>query len=357
MPHYTPTAPRVSVLMAVHDAEKTVRRAVESLQSQTLHNFELIVVDVDSSDDTPRLLSSLAERDMRIHVTSVGDCARSEALNLALERSCGSYLLVMDADGWADQTMLEELVDLAEEGSLELAIGGYSLSVGVRGGRMSQVDVSAARKVFPTQQAFRADAWRLFASGQLLPASAKLFLRSAVEERGVRFPADSASDHSFVIDFLRDVERVGVLGGTCYHLSRHLGTSELQDADTMCFRMIDDEHTALLDLYRHWLLDGDAASMDMLQSRYMEQLAGYIEGICRPGSSVSAAEQRKRVASIIDTDRAQLAASVAHPQAPSARALQAAIRARNAVLTYVQTRLISILRRGAVAEMVPDIFL
>ena len=357
MSHYTPMTPTVSVLMAVHDAEGTVRRAVESLQGQTMRNFELIVVDVGSTDDTTRLLRSLAERDVRLQVVRAQDCARSVALDIALGRARGAYVLVMDADGWADQTMLEDLVDLAQDESLELVIGGYSLSVGVGGGRMSQVDVAAEGEVFPTQVAFRTAAWRLFATGQLLPASAKLFSRAAIEGRGVRFSAQGSSDHAFVISFLRDVERVGVLGGTCYHLSRRLGALASAGAQALSYRALEDEHTALLDLYHHWLLDGDAASMEMLQNRYVEQLAGCIEGVCRLGSPVPASEQRKVVASMIDTDRAQLAASVARPHAPSARALLAPIRTHNAMLACVQTRLVSLLRRGAPAEMVPDTFL
>ena len=126
MTHYTPTSPKVSVLMVSHDAEKTVRRAVESLQNQTFGNFELIVVDAGSTDETARLLSALADRDMRVSVAQAGECGRQDALNLALDRARGDYLLVFDADGWADPTMLEELA-AGQVGSLELVIGGFSL--------------------------------------------------------------------------------------------------------------------------------------------------------------------------------------------------------------------------------------
>ena len=83
--------------MSTHDAGGSVRRAIESIQNQTFRDFELIVVDAGSTDSTVRLLDSLAERDLRIQVVHADACNRQEALDLALERAGGRYLVVADA--------------------------------------------------------------------------------------------------------------------------------------------------------------------------------------------------------------------------------------------------------------------
>ena len=56
MTGFSPTSPVGSVLMAVHDGEPTVRRALESLQAQTCTNFEVVAVDAGSTDGTARIL-------------------------------------------------------------------------------------------------------------------------------------------------------------------------------------------------------------------------------------------------------------------------------------------------------------
>ena len=357
MPGHAPTAPVVSVLMVARDAEGSVRRAVESVQNQSLSELELVVVDAGSRDATLRQLEAIAERDLRVEVVRADRCGRQRALGLALERARGAYLVVMDADGWARPSMLADMVGLARERALELVVGGIELSVSVAEGRPSEVELSAEAEVFPAQHEFRAAAWRLLSSGLLLPASAKLFERSRVGEVGASFSPDHATDHSFTIGYLRDVERVGVLGGTCYHVGRVLGAGVRRDAGNEGYRRLEAEQDALVSLYRHWGLEGDVSSMEMLQSRYIEQLVGCVEGACGRGTGLSSGEQRRLVANMIGTERARVASSVARPRSNDARSLLAPIRSGNVALVCAQARLMGLLSRGRVANVVPDVYL
>lgn len=351
MPHYTPTSPAVSVLMVVMGAERSVRRAVESVQNQTLSNIQLVVVDAVGSGQVTRQLELIAERDLRVELVSAGGCARQEALDLALERSRGTYVAVVDADGWAAPKMLEELVGLADDRALELVVGGFTLALETAGGRTAELDVASEDEVFLTQHEFRAAAWRMFATGQLLPASAKLFRRDRAEGWGARFSAERESDHGFVISYLRDVERVGVSSKTLYHVSRSVAGRPEGG-----YRHLEEEHEALLGLYRHWGLEGDAASMETLQNRYIEQLVDCVEDICRVGSPVSSGEQRRQVERMLGTEHARFAASVARPRSSQARSMIAPIRAGNVTLVCVQARLLSLLRGARSLDVAPDAF-
>lgn len=357
MPRHAPTAPAVSVLMVTRDAEGSVRRAVESVQNQSLRELELVVVDAGSRDATARQLEAIAERDLRVEVVRADRCGRQRALGLALERARGTYVVVMDADGWARPTMLADMVSLARERSLELVVGGIELSVSVTGGRTIEVSLESDPEVFPAQHEFRAAAWRLFSSGLLLPASAKLFERARAAEVGAAFAPERATDHSFTLSYLRDVERVGVLGGTCYHVDRSFDASVRREAGREGYRRLEAEQDALVALYRHWGLEGDVASMEMLQSRYVEQLVGCVEGACGRGSALSSAEQRRLVGDMIGTERARVAASVARPRGNDARSMLMPIRSGNVALVCAQARLMDLLGRGRPAEVVPDAYL
>ena len=343
MAHGTSRGPVVSVLMAVHDAESSVRRAVESFQNQTLRDLELVVVDAGSRDATARTVEALAERDLRIELVRADACSRQEALDVALERAGGRYVVVADADGCARPDMLSELV-----------VGGVELGLVGEGGRETEVELSSEETVFPTQHDFRTSAWQLFASGQLMPAAGKLLLRERALNLGLSFAGDGPSDHLFVLGYLSDVERVGVLGGVCYRLDRQTAPVERCLARAEGYRLLEREHAALLVLYRHWGLEGDAASMAMLQSRYMERLVACVEGVC--GSGLPPAEQRRAVEAMIETEQARLAASVARPSSSAARSMLAPVRGRSVRLVCAQARLLSLLGGGRAAWAMPDAY-
>lgn len=365
MPHYTPSAPTVSVLMAVHDGDTCVRRAVESLRAQSLRNFELIVVDMGSRDGTLRILNTIAEREQRLYVVRAGRISRGQALQLALERAYGTYIVVMDADGWVEPSLLEDLVSAAEKNSLELVVGGYGLLLSQDGKRVDEVEVAAPNEVFPTQHDFRAAAWRLFGSGQLLPASGKLFVREKALAWDARFDddlgsdAELGSDHGFVLRYLSRVERVGIVEAVHYHVERTTKGDLPTGSALASYRHLDAEHTLLLELYREWGFDGDAASIQMLQDRYAVRLMSCVEGACTREGSASASERNEAVAEMISSDRSQLAASVAKPKGRLAKALLSSIRSRNVKGTCLSARLVSTLSRNSLAAgtVSPDAYL
>ena len=363
MTGFSPTSPVVSVLMAVHGTDSTARRAIESLQAQTLTNFEVIVIDASSAGDTARMLDVMSERDMRIDVTHVAGLACSEALDLALSRARGEYVVVMQPGSWVEPAFLAELTDAAREGGLELAIGGFTVNVAL-GPREVSLQAGAGRRTFLTQHDFRAAAWSLFDEGLLAPACAKLYDRSLAVEKGVSFAATGQSDddlpamagHTFELAFLRDVERVGMVGTTRCHVAVSLRPGEGPMAAARAFDRLEGEYAATLDLLREWGMEGDAASMEVLQRRYVEMLASCIDAIASRGPIAPTSAEVERISKMIVTDRAQLAASVAEPRDGFTRAMMPSIRNGNARKAYTQAKLWGLLRHGMPAGMVPDAY-
>ncbi len=348
--------PLVSVVVLAHNAETSVRRAIESIHNQTYDHCEIVAVDDGSTDRTGALLAASAERDVRMQVVGTAAHGTCSALDLALDSCDGDYVLVFDQDSWAEPTFISELVGMAEESCLDLVVGGFSLGIHREGNSHgASVVVNGPRSVFITQHDFRASAWQLFDSGQLLPTSGKLFSREAIDAYGVRFDPFSADDHSFVTSFLRDAERVGVTGTARYHVERLLQNAA--DAIAGEYDRLETEHEDLVQLYRHWGLEGDSASMEMLQRRYLERLVDCIEDVCVGRCGMSGAERRQLVATMIGTDRAKLAASVARPQSGTAKALVSPIRSGNVSLTYAQAWIASLMRKYVGPDTIaPDSF-
>jgi glycosyltransferase involved in cell wall biosynthesis len=90
------TEPLVSVLLPVHDGERFLREAVESVLAQTLRSLQVIAVDDGSTDGTRAILDSF--RDERLWIVSQPHLGLVAALNRAAREAGGSHLTRMDAD-------------------------------------------------------------------------------------------------------------------------------------------------------------------------------------------------------------------------------------------------------------------
>jgi len=341
-----PTQPQISIIMPAYNVGQYVRRAVESLQKQTLRNFELLVVDDGSSDQTGRILDTLADHDYRITVFHTENGGAPAARNLALDRARGTYVYFMDADDWAEPTMLQDMYDLAEERHLELVVAGFYIDTyyGDNGEHTTEIK-SRPSALYPTQQEFRAAAWQMFDQNLLYPPWNKLFLRERIERLQLRFRPTFMDDFPYVLDYIRDVERVGVMEHPYYHFIRARAESETARWRPNLYEKREEEHGWMLDLYHHWGLDGDPACMEMIQRRYIERLIGCIENVCNPACELSTREKLDQIEMMICSDRAQLAVATAHPRSRMMKTMLVPVKAKNARMALREGQLISYVKR------------
>jgi len=89
-------APKISVLLAVYNAEKYVGEAIDSLLNQTFSDFEVIVVNDGSTDKSLEILNQFS--DPRLKVISQRNHGLASSLNTAANHATGEYLARMDAD-------------------------------------------------------------------------------------------------------------------------------------------------------------------------------------------------------------------------------------------------------------------
>lgn len=90
--------PRVSVAMAVHDGERYLAQAVDSILAQTHEDFELLALDDGSTDASREILEGYAKRDARVRVIARPQRGLVASLNELLAEAQGEYLARMDAD-------------------------------------------------------------------------------------------------------------------------------------------------------------------------------------------------------------------------------------------------------------------
>lgn len=91
--------PKVSVIMGVYNGAETVSSAIESILNQTFRDFEFIICNDCSTDNTPEIIKEYKKLDQRIFfLTNQINSGLAYSLNKCIEIACGEYIARMDAD-------------------------------------------------------------------------------------------------------------------------------------------------------------------------------------------------------------------------------------------------------------------
>ena len=116
---------KISIIMPVYGVEDYVGRAIESMQAQTLTEWEFFCVDDGSPDRSGEICDRYAEKDSRITVIHKENGGAPSARNIAIDRAKGKYMYFLDSDDWAEPDMLEDMYNLAERDGAQLTVAGY----------------------------------------------------------------------------------------------------------------------------------------------------------------------------------------------------------------------------------------
>lgn len=115
MPNQQPNQPLVSVLLVTYNSENYIEQTIKSILSQNLHNFELLILDNNSSDKTVDFIKKFAHLDLRVKLTrSKINRGPYSALNLLLTYAKGKYIAIQDHDDLWLKDKLKLQVDFLE---------------------------------------------------------------------------------------------------------------------------------------------------------------------------------------------------------------------------------------------------
>jgi len=111
----------VSVIMPAFNAQDCVVAALQSVMDQTEQDFEVIVVDDCSSDETAAVVSAFAKREPRVRlITLAANVGPGAARNLAIEAATGSWVALLDADDRYCPSRLEQLLEMATRNGADM---------------------------------------------------------------------------------------------------------------------------------------------------------------------------------------------------------------------------------------------
>jgi len=252
------TNPAVSVVVPVHNNEKTVRRSLESLLSQSLKHLEIVVVLDGCCDESAKEVRQLAKGESRLRIVALEENVGVMAARArGVSETTAPFVGFADADDVAKSRMYELLLESAQSAEADIVVGSADRVSAER--RFLGPKVAFRKNAVITRSIFESYCSLRFGSGVLWN---KLYRRNLIVKHGLALPGwrqDTSEDTIVNIGCFLDAQRVAVMKESVYEYIEREGSATAYQ----------DSAAALCGLVR-----GYAAALEIHSSRPPHVLAG-----------------------------------------------------------------------------------
>ena len=211
-------APEISIVVPVYNAAATIEACVKSVLEQDFTQWELILVDDGSADESVKICSKLATDDSRITLLQQEHKGVSAARNLALNTAKGNYICFIDSD---DTVEPDYLSSLYEHRNFDMVICGYFVDEYDNKNNLLQ------KKIFnpaPISQETIGDKERLiplFTSGMININCNKLLKSKIIKKNNLKYCSyPITEDYIFMLNYMLYANSIQTIEKPLYHWIR-----------------------------------------------------------------------------------------------------------------------------------------
>ena len=161
----------ISVIVPVYKVEKYLPQCIESILCQSYKDFEVILVDDGSPDNSGALCDTYAKKDSRINVIHKENGGVSSARNAGLDSAKGDWICFVDSDDWVEPDFLQELLNTVIASNSEVAVCGI---VGEKRKPVRFLNWSSASVALFSQKGFGGFSWQKIVKADLVNGDEKI---------------------------------------------------------------------------------------------------------------------------------------------------------------------------------------
>lgn len=199
---------KVSVIVPVYNAEHIISSCIESVLYQDYSNFELIIINDGSTDNSLMIISKYAEKDTRIRIISQENSGVSIARNVGIENSTGDYITFLDSDDRYAPGYISRMVAVSEKYNSDLVICGYLTTP-------EKKEVNIGNHTYESLAGLECEFVSLRESGILNAPWNKLFKRDLICSKFNRNIC-LGEDLLFVYDYLHGCKKISIISDCLY---------------------------------------------------------------------------------------------------------------------------------------------
>lgn len=116
---------KVSIIIPVYNSEQYLQKCLESIRVQTFKDYEVILVNDGSTDNSEMICRQFINADSRFHLYCQSNLGASVARNKGIKLSKGEYIIFIDSDDWVENDYIQKLISVQERNPTDLIIWGF----------------------------------------------------------------------------------------------------------------------------------------------------------------------------------------------------------------------------------------
>lgn len=226
--------PYVSIIVPIYNSEKSLQKCIDTILEQSFKDFEVLLIDDGSKDESLKICKSYAARDKRIKSFSKENGGVSSARNYGIKNALGQWIAFIDSDDYISPMYLEKLCNEVQE-----CQNSNSIVMENIGGERRALKIVKENKNISGQ-----DMYRYFLENELFRLSApygKLYNAKIIRRNNILFPdgISMGEDMIFMGRYMNCVESAIVLKREDYIVTDTEGTLSKGyysvDSEQKCF--------------------------------------------------------------------------------------------------------------------------
>ena len=119
--------PEISVIIPVYNSQMHLKECLESLQRQSFSDFEVLIINNGSTDNSSKIAGEFSNSDSRFKLIEHNHGRQGEARNVGLDNASGNYIAFVDSDDTVLEHYLEKLYTAITGNQADVAVCGYRL--------------------------------------------------------------------------------------------------------------------------------------------------------------------------------------------------------------------------------------
>ncbi len=218
----------VSIIVPIYNAGAQLRRCVDSILTQEFQDFELLLMDDGSTDDSAQIIDEYAQKDARVHAVHKANSGVSDTRNQAMRLAKGTYIQFVDADDWLSRDATKLMVRAIEESGADMVITDFYRVIGTRLSRKGDIDEEGAI----TRREYADDMLEDPADFYYGVVWNKLYKRSILEEHHLEMDVtlNWCEDFIFNMEYVLHCRTIQVLKAPVYYYVRTHGSLVAQNS-------------------------------------------------------------------------------------------------------------------------------